>query len=170
MIAFCPWKHLIIVAGVGLSLAGVSRGQEADRLQAEVLRLRIMLQATQAEMFSRAQLSPHGLMDPGVQSLRIYAAQLERRLLQSKSRLAKQDAESLQVDLIERFELISADVARMTEQLRLSGEMRVADPSWRRVNVDGKEYYLVPVRKEKRPSAFSGRSAIPDDSDERSPN
>lgn len=121
---------------------------DARVLRADVHDLRVLIATKRSLMASVARLSAHRQLDPTYQKTAQEVAQLEEQLAQRAAELVRQDTDLQQADLRTMLESIISQIAGLSERLsRLEQAQTLATGTLRKVEIDGAQYYIVPVQE-----------------------
>lgn len=117
-------------------------------LSDDVRDLRALLATKRFQMASVATLSAHRHLDPAYQKTAQEVAQLEQQLAARSAELIRQDADLRQADLRKMLESIFGQIAGISERLsRLEQGQTLVTGNLRKVEIDGAQYYIVPVQE-----------------------
>ena len=126
----------------------VQLSSDAQLLRDEVRDLRALIATKRSQMARVARLSAHRQLDPAFQTAAQEVAQLEQQLAQRTAELVKQDTDLRQADLKTLLESIIGQLSGLNERLsKLEQVPTLAFGTLRKVEIDGAQYYLVPVEE-----------------------
>jgi hypothetical protein len=130
------------------------RVRDLLQLTQEIEDLNFRIKGRLSEMNSVAGLSAHGRLDPNVNLMAGEVARLNRLLVQRTAQLEQRYAEIRGAEMQAILKANAAQVASDNSQ-RPRGEQfpQRAAGQWRKIELDGKQYYLVPVAEIDGPQA-----------------
>lgn len=128
----------------------------------EIEALQIRINDKLSQMNSVAELSAHGRLDPAVNIMAVEVTQLKKLLAQRAAQLEKRYAEMRKADVKSALRADEIPVAGDTprQSVRQQFPQLGAGP-WRKLELDGKQYYLIPVEEIDGPeSSAEGKPKI----------
>jgi transposase len=148
----CP----VLASAAFAQVANQQAPQVRDLLQLtqDIEDLNFRIKGRLSEMNSVAGLSAHGRLDPNVNLMAEEVARLNRLLVQRTAQLEQRYAEIRGAEMQAILQANAAQVAGDNSQRPTVTQFpQVAAKQWRKIELDGKQYYLVPVAEIDGPQA-----------------